>query len=307
VRPGQALTRVERVEWLRLQVHPGFVEAIDEAGVAARVMASVLEVSVREGDAVAAGQVLAVLDDRDARAGLAQAEALLEAARAQALQAQLAFQRSERLLGAEAMTAQEWEQAQAADDAARAQAESASRAVEQARVALSWYRLEAPFSGRVLARAVEPGQLALPGQRLFSLYRDDRLRLRAGVPEQLASELEPGAELAVEFDHLPARTALLVRVLPPADARTGSVTLHLELPPSPDLRPGLLGRVLLPVGTRSALVLPRSAVEHIGQVERVRLAREGRVVIVTVRTGKLRGEAVEILSGLAEGEQVLLP
>ena len=96
-------------------------------------------------------------------------------------------------------------------------------------------------------------------------------------------------------------------MLPPADARTGTVTLHLELPPSTDLRPGLLGRMRLVVGQRSALVVPSEAVERIGQIERVQLARDGRVVPVTVRTGKLQGDRLEVLSGLAEGEQVVLP
>jgi len=304
---ARALGRVERVELARVQVHPGFVEASDEVAVAARVLASVLAVPVREGDPVSAGQELVVLDDRDARAQLAQVQAGREAAEAQALQAELAFQRAQRLLDSEALTTGEWESARAARDAAQAQEERAARAVDEASVALSWFRLSAPFAGRVLEREVEPGQLATPGRALVTVYREEQLRFSVAVPEERAAELVVGAEFALEFDRLPARTARLARVLPPADARTGTVTLHLELPPSTDLRPGLLGRLQLVVGRRTALVVPRTAVERVGQVERVQLVRDGRVVPVTVRTGKAQGDALEVLSGLEAGEEVLLP
>lgn len=307
VAAGARTARVVRERVAVALVHPGFVEAVDPAAIAPRVMAALLDVNGREGDRVEAGDTLVVLDDRDALARLAQARAALAGAEAQAVEARLARERAERLRDASALTEEAWERARAAHDAATAQVERASGAVDEALTVLSWFRLEAPFAGRVLARHADPGQLATPGRAVLELYRADALRFRVAVPEERASALAPGAACTIEFDRLPARTATLARVLPAADPATGTVTLHLALAPAEDLRPGLLGRLALPVGEREALLVPAAAVERIGQIERVRLVRDGGATRVTVRTGKAHGERVEVLSGLAEGEEVLLP
>lgn len=302
----EATARVERRTLGSVETHPGFVEAIDPATLAPRVMASVIEVAGREGDAVARGDVLVVLDDRDARAKLAQAEAALEAARAGARQAELALDRARRLHESEALTTQALEAAEAAHDGARAQVQRASEGVEEARTALAWFRLEAPFDGKVLERGADPGDLAAPGRPVLRLYREDRLRFRVAVPEERAADLSTGSTHRVVFDRLPPRDATLTRVLPPADPRTGTVTLHLAPASIEDLRPGMLGRLQLAGGERAALVVPADAVERIGQVERVRLVRDGRAVPVAVRTGKRHDGLIEVLSGLAEGEEVVV-
>jgi len=304
---SQATAVVEERTLQSVQVFPGFVEAIDPADLAPRVMAGVAEVTVREDDAVEEGQLLVRLDDRDAVARHAQAQAAHEAAAAQALAARLAFERADRLLAGEAVTTQEWETARAARDGAAAGEERAARAVEEARTALSWFELTAPFAGRVLSRDADPGQLAAPGQALVSIYRPDRLRFAVAVPEERAAGLQPGVELAVAFATGEPRPATISRVLPGADPRSGTVMLHLDLASPTALRPGQLGRVSLVTGKRPALVVPARAVERIGQVERVRLVRNGASVPVTVRTGKAHGDVVEVLAGLAAGERVLLP
>ena len=304
---AERTVRVQRRVVPMVQVHPGFVEAVDPAEIAPRVIATILEVKGREGDPVKEGEPLVALDDRDARARHAQARAALEAARAQARQARLAFDRAQRLHEAEALTTQEWESARAARDGARAHVERAQEAVEEAEAALTWFELRAPFAGRVLARHADPGDLASPGRAILSLYREGRLRVRVAIPEELSGAVAVGDELELTFDRLPPRRAVLTRILPPADPRTGTVVLHLDPEPSGDLRPGLLGRLHLSVGEREALVVPSGTIERIGQVERVRLVRDGAVVPVTVRTGKEHDGLVEVLSGLAELEEVVLP
>ena len=307
VGPNDQLARVERQTLARIRTYPGFVEAIDPASLAPRVMASVLEVHVREGDPVTKGQLVVRLDDRDALAKLAQAEAGLTAAKAEATRSELAFQRAERLLEADATTQSAWEAARAARDAAAAQVEGAQQAIDEAQTALTWFQLSAPFDGRVLELNVDPGDLATPGRPVVRIWREDRLRFRVAVPEECASEVQVDKRLQVLFDTLPAQDAPVERILPPADARTGTITLHLTLEPGAGLRPGLLGRLQLPEGQREALLVPALAIEHIGQVERVQLVRDGRLESVTVRTGKTHGHLVEVLSGLSEGEQVLVP
>lgn len=305
--PGERAVRVESRTLARSQSQPGFVEAVDAAHMSARVMASVREVAVREGDRVESGALLLALDDRDARAKLAQAEAAREAARAQATAAQLAFERVERLQRGGAATEQELEGARAVHESAKAAHELAQQGVNEAQAALSWFEVRAPFAGSVLERNVEPGQLATPGQPLLTLYREDQLRVTVAAPAELASRFGVDVECELEFDTAPARRGRIERVLPSADASTGSVTLHIALDDVTGLRPGQLARLIAPVGEREALLVPFAAVERIGQIERVRVVSSGRVSPVVVRTGKRHGEFVEVLSGLRAGDEVVAP
>jgi RND family efflux transporter MFP subunit len=317
-RPGSAgvATPVVRSEAPLLHLHPAHVEAIDPARIAARVMAVVREVSVREGDEVAAGAPLVQLDDTDAVARRAQARAALEAADARITAADLAFDRAERLQATGSSTAQAFESAQAERDAARATGTAAREALAEAENALAWHHITAPFAGRVLSREVERGDLAQPGRVLVSLYRPDALRVVAALPERYAAELQAGALLSLEFAGLAPLVRPATRVLPMSDAATGTVTVHIDLDAEPSagerealhttLRPGVLGRVGVPTGTRARLVVPAGAIERIGQVERAWLVREGHAQAVNVRTVPAEAGLVEVLSGLVEGDTVLV-
>ena len=119
----------------------------------------------------------------------------------------------------------------------------------------------------------------------------------AALPERHA-QAEP--KLWLDFTGVTPRAANVTRILPESDARTGNVTVQLDLRAevlaSGALRPGTLGRVGLPVG----------AIERIGQVERAWLVREGHALAVNVRTAPASAGMLEVLAGLAEGDQVLV-
>ena len=288
------------------RTYPGFVEPIDPAQISSRVMATVLEVRHREGDAVEAGDVLIQLDDKAARTRLAQAQANLLTAQAGALQAQLAYDRAERLKQAEAFTPQEWESARAHRDATQAMAAQATDAVEEAQTALDWYTLKAPFDGLVLERNIHPGDLASPGQPMMQLYRPGSMRFAVAVPEDLAPRLELGKSMHLQLQGR-KQDAQLIRTLPSSDPRTGMVTLHFALASSEPVLPGLLGRLEVTIRDRETLVIPAEAVRRVGQIERVQWVREGKLVPITITTGKSHDGWIEVLTGLAEGEEVYIP
>lgn len=293
-----------------LEFHPARVEAVDPARLAARVMASVTEVLVREGDDVAEGALLVSLDAKDAEARRAQALAGVEAANARLTAADAAYERAEKLLAGGNLTPQAFEGARAERDAARALEDVAREALGEANTALAWHRISAPFAGRVLERAVERGDLAQPGRTLVALYRTDALRVVAGVPERHVDLVAAGRTVALDFGAGGSLELPISRVLPETDSGTGTLLFHVDLPADVlvgrDLRPGALGRVGLATGERTRLVIPEAAVERIGQVERVWLVREGHARPVNVRTVPGNGDDLaEVLFGLEEGDRVL--
>lgn len=305
--PSAARARVEaRTVPGTLPLH-GYVEAVDAAGIAPRVMATILTIGAREGDDVQAGAVLVELDDTEARARVDQAAAAVQAADSSAEAATLAWERAQRLREHDASTQQDWEAARSAHAVAIAAQARARAARTEAETNLGWYRLVAPFAGRVSARLGEPGQLALPGQPVLSLQRDDRVRFAVAVPAVLSDGVKVGDPATIAFDGLSDRPARVARVLPTTDPRTGTRTVHFELADVSGLQPGRMGRCELAHGTRTALVLPAGAVQRIGQIERVMLVSGPAPVPVIVRTGKTIGGAIEVLGGLRAGEEVLLP
>ena len=327
--------RVEEVRELRAAI--GTLAPRRLVGVSPRVSASVIELAPAEGELVAAGDLIARLDERDLAARVSAAEAAHAAARArvEVAGAELArtkaerqragseLGRTERLLEGRASTQRELERAQAADraaaaavgaaeasvEAARAAAEAAGKGVEGARIALGWAEIRAPQAGVIADRPTEEGELASPGKPLVLIYDPSTLRLEAAVPEGDAHLVSPGAYVQVE---VPAADLLLEaqieEIEPMADPASRTVLVKVSVPAGIGLRAGQYGRLRYVIGSREVLSVPAAAVSRTGQVELVRvLGDEDRPIARHVRTaGPLEGGRVEVLTGLAEGERVAL-
>jgi len=184
----------------------GTVIGMDEAMVAPRIMARILEIRVREGNKVKKNEVLAVLDAREIEDAVSQTRAGLEAARAGAAAAHTGFlavrdatARAKKLFRAKAISKEQWDRAGAANAAAQARFEAAKAAVivakkrvDQAFTRLGYAKLKAPFDGLVAARLKDPGDLAVPGRPVLKLVRGHAIRVRAQVPANDFTALKVG-------------------------------------------------------------------------------------------------------------------
>ena len=305
--PGRAVP-VEKSEIEDFLEWPGTVRARVEARPASRLMARVREVKVRAGDPVKAGDPLAVLDDRDVRARVDQARAALAAAEAQAAQARAEHARLRALYDRQAATPRDLEAAEARAKSAAAQEAQARDALREAEVLLGEAVVRAPFDGVVAEKLVEPGDTAVPGRPLFVLHDPSRLRLEVQVPESCASRLSAGMDVRVRIDALgDDRSATVEEIAPVADPQSRTFLVKAALPAGLAIRPGTFGRLLQPCGKRRALLIPAAAVSRAGQIETVRVLEEGGAARHRhVKTGKAHGDRLEVLSGLREGETILL-
>lgn len=265
-----------------------------------------------------------------ARSRLQGAKAQLEAARAQAVEAEEDFRRIQQLYQDRAATGQQLDRAraqkataQARERAAKEEVEAvqaelqrieaqkgeAQAAVAEARVMLSHTIILAPFSGRVTRKLVEVGDMVAPGKPLFILETSSEPELHAVVSESLLPALEVGQRLEVQVDSLDRTLEGSVReITPAADPATRTVMVKVSLPKGQGLISGLFGRIRIPFGTYQALVVPRGAVRQVGQLHLVDVkGPDGHPERRFVSLGNLQGELVEILSGLQEGEEVVLP
>ncbi|NJD19943.1 MAG: efflux RND transporter periplasmic adaptor subunit [Gemmatimonadetes bacterium] len=338
--PVVTVTSLQRQDVVRTLVLVGRVRAPSRSRLGAAVSGTVQEVRVREGDGVEAGQLLVQLDDREARARVVEAEAALaevtasvratvEQAEKEATLAQRDLERVQAVAREGGLTRQRVEQAEqrAADaksrlDAARAQAgpdaqgrgiatvERARASLEAARARLELTRVEAPAAGTVLTRDVEPGDAAQPGRTLLELALEGVTEIVVFPAEENLAGIQVGSPATASADaypdqSFPARVSL---VAPSVDAAQGTVEVRLLVEdPPPYLLPDMTLSVNIEAGRRpGAAVLPEDAVRGLGTPEPwVAVVREGRLERRDVEVGLRAGTWVEILSGLAEGEQVV--
>lgn len=306
-----ALARAERQELPRLVTLRGSVEASRAAAVSSRVMAAVTAVHVRAGDRVRRGQPLVDIDPQAAGGQLSQAQGALAQARAALSMAERNHERFTALAADNAASQLELDQATMQRDQARGAVEQAEGAVAAAAAVAGDARVVAPFDGRVVRRLVEVGDLAAPGRPLLMLESEGGRRLAVPVPESTAvtAGLAPGSTVEVALDSRPGLgtlTGTVVEMTPGADPQTHSFEVKVELPEE-GVPTGSAGRARVPVGMRSAVVVPAAAVHRQGGIVMVVLRdAEGRAATRVVTLGETLDDGrLEVLSGLAGGETVL--
>jgi RND family efflux transporter MFP subunit len=338
---AEATTRVEARQYPMIVEQAGTVRTRTEAQVSSRLMAQVQEVMVREGDTVRGagpeGQatILAKLDDRDIQAKLQQAQAqvaslqrALGAALAQQQSAQAVLQqagadltRFENLVEAKAATQQQLEHARTQRDTAqaqvlaaqglveqtRAQQVGAEAAVREAQIMLSYAVIKAPFDGKISSKKIDPGDMVAPGQTLFVVESPSEPQLHAMVSETVALHLKAGQTLPVRIDAPQREFEAVVReIVPQADPLTRTILVKVDLPKDAGLVSGLFGRLRVPIGDYSTLVVAKDAIRRSGQLYLVQvLEKPGVPVRRFVQIGPEHGPLVEVLSGVQEGDEVV--
>jgi RND family efflux transporter MFP subunit len=288
----------------------GSVRAVNTSLVKARVAGEIVRLTVREGDAVKAGQVLVEQDAQELELRLRQAEQQLASARAQAEIAQRALANNRALVGQGFISPTALEGAVSNDAAAQAAVASAAAAVDIARKARADAVLLAPISGLVAQRLAQPGERVGVDARILEIVDLSRLELEAAMAPQDVAALRVGrpARLQVEGLAEPVR-AQVARINPSAQPGSRTVPVYLALQPHPGLRQGLFATGRIEVERRRALAVPASAVRTDRPRPYVLRLDGDRVAVRTVALGaraEVDGVAwVEVTEGLARGDRLL--
>jgi multidrug efflux pump subunit AcrA (membrane-fusion protein) len=136
------------------------------------------------------------------------------------------------------------------------------------------------------------------------------MQLVASVRESLIDRIRKDQVLSVQIDALRREChGTVTEIVPESDVSSRSFLVKVSGPCPPDIHSGMFGRLLIPMDPERWLVIPRTAIRRVGQLEIVDVADAGGQTLQrrVVRTGRTRDNDVEILSGLREGEQVALP
>ncbi|MBO6633021.1 efflux RND transporter periplasmic adaptor subunit [Parvibaculum sp.] len=274
----------------------GTLQADQAITVTPEITGVVTSIDFEDGERVEEGEVIITIDDKDLKARLAQAEARLTLTRAN-------YQRAERLLKQGSGTAR-------ARDEALNDFKSAEAEVAATKTALDKATITAPFPGIIGLRQVSLGQFLTAGEPIATLADVDNLRIDFRVSEVFLTQIKKGQDVSVAFDALPGETYKgVVSAIDPVVSVDGRALSVRALLPNDDgkLRPGLFGRVEIVTEVRNSIMLPESSVvaSPTGG-EAVFVVVDGVAKITPVKLGERRPGEVEILSGVEEGDTVLV-
>lgn len=285
----------------------GTVQAEQLAAVTSRVVANVVEMRVAAGQRVAAGDVLVVLDDRDLRHRVEQAQDAVRGADATMAQAQSDYKRDKPLFDQQVITPYDFEHTQTNLKTAEANLHRLQQAESEAEVNLSYAVIRSPFTGVVVDKLANVGDLAAPGKPLFTMYEQGRLWLEANVPEDLLAGIHIGEVRTLRID---ARDRELrgrvVEIVPSSDPATRTVVVRVHLEDTREIVPGMFGRLLIPSAPEQVLTVPAAAITRAGQLTMVDVVDHDHVERRAVQLGRAIGNRLEVLSGLAAGDTVVL-
>jgi RND family efflux transporter MFP subunit len=317
----------------------GYVVARREATVSAKITGKVREVRIEEGQHVEAGQVLATLDDVDARAALGVVEAELAATRSQAAEirtnlanAEREYDRQQGLADRKLTSLQALDTARTQAEALRArlasQLETEKVGLEQlaqARVQLDNTIIRAPFSGVITVKAAQPGEIVSPLSAgggftrtgIGTIVDMDSLEIEVDVNESYINRVTPGQRVEAVLNAYPdwKIPASVIAIIPTADRAKATVKVRIALGqkdarivPEMGVRVSFLedARPEDAAATARAVLVPQGALRQDGAQDVVFVVRDGSVRRRAVSAGASVGALREIRAGLTAGDLVVV-
>jgi RND family efflux transporter MFP subunit len=285
------------------------------AAVAPAVAGRILEVRVREGDPVAVGALVAVVDAAPLQSAAEEAEAVVASAEAGAAVADAAMARARRLLAAGIAARRDAEDAEARAAAAAAELRAARARRDVATGQVDRARVRAPIAGTVIRVLRRAGELVdgTPATPVVEIADAAVLELSATAPAADLARLAAGDRAEIRLDALPGEAVpgRVVALSPAVDPATslGSARVALQPPASVHALIGLAGQARIRLAERQGVLVPAAAVRRgaRGQTEIVVCKGEGekaRAQVREVKLGARAADSVAVLDGLAAGEQV---
>ncbi len=191
--------------------------------------------------------------------------------------------------------------------ALEAQLKQALAALTAAQVQLSYATVTAPFPGVVVKKHVDVGDMASPGMPLITIVDPTAFRLEVVVPEGYVKSIRLGDAVPVTIEALGRTiTGRVYEIAPGADPVSRTFTVKIRLPQVQGLMVGMFGRAEFKTGERTGIFVPQNAVWKEGSLEGVFVVENSVAYKRVVTTGKTFGNLVEVLTGLKEGEWVVV-
>ena len=290
----------------------GKVMASNSTDLATRIMGFVERINVSVGDKVRKGEVLLSINYSDLQAKLAQAKAGILEATASYTNAEKDYQRFKNLFASNSATQKELDDMAANFETAKARLEAARQIQNEVNAQFSYAEIRAPFNGVVTNKFIEKGDIANPGIPLLSMESPSTFEVFASVPESAIARIKSGSEVEVIIKSINEQVKGIVSEVSTSARNTGGqYEVKVELIEKPaDLRSGMFATVHLHMEeeiTTPMIMVPEQAIVYRGQLTGIYTVSQSNTAILRwLRLGKAQEDTVEVLSGLAPGEEYII-
>jgi multidrug efflux pump subunit AcrA (membrane-fusion protein) len=298
---------------------PGTVQPRNRIPLACQINGFVHEMRVRAGDRVRSEAQQAHQAALDMQA----------ASKAAAELADQTYTRYQKLFESRSVSPQEMDEVRTRRDSARAELASRESMVAaskdrikqveakisqakaqagRAEVLMSYTRILAPVNGVVVERSADAGAAIFPGSPLLVIETTARPQVLASLPTKDAGHLLVGMTIRLkQSDSVPSVEGRVSEIIPQSNSGTHSVQFKVDLPPDTPVVHGQYMKLEVPIGTRDALLIARSAIREAGQLKGLFIVDEAaRARFRLVKTAPCDSEQLEILSGVEEGESIII-
>lgn len=299
----------------------GIVRSRTTSRVGSRIMGTVSSVMIEEGEVVGKGQLLMTLDGERQQQRLKTAEQVyqealnnLDLAAEKKRLSKITFSRYKNLYDEDAISGQEMDEIEVKRNIAVIEHERATAGVEQAlanlkdaRITYGFSRIKSPVNGIVAEKYVDEGTLVTPGTPLVTIEDNSSYRLEANVNEQLLKNITTGQTVSIHIVSLDQKLeGQISEIVKSVDPETRTFVIKVELN-NPQLKNGLYASISVPYDKIKKILVPAEAVVRKGQLEGVyQVDEQGVISYALVKTGRLYEKEVEILSGLKEGDRIIV-
>ena len=303
------LVQLKTIDLVQGLAISGPLRAANTAIVKARVAGELQGLTLREGDRVTAGQVVARIEATESQARVRQAQQQAEAARAQVDIARRSFENNRSLVDQGFISKTALDTSQASLTAAEASYRAAQAGADLVAKSLEDTVLRAPMAGLVAQRLAQPGERVAIDTRILEIVDLSRLELEASISPADSLLVKTGqvARLSIEGATAPL-TAKVVRVNPSALSGSRAVLAYLAVQPNAGLRQGLFAQGTLTTGSLSLPAVPLTAVRTDKPLPYVQLIQDGAVLHQTVELGargERDGQSMIAIKGLSENALLL--
>jgi len=302
----------------------GYVVARTRASVSAKILGRLATLKVHEGSFIQRGQVIATIEDADARAALAAERGAENVVAVELIQAKRDLARAQELRKSGLNSTSDLENAETHVASLEAQLEAAKGQTELARANLENTRVLAPFDGTVLRKDAEVGEIVAPSSAGGGLTRTAivtmadlaTLEVEVDVNEAYISQIRGTQGARITLDAYPdtSFSGRVRQVVPTADRQKATVQVKVSiLDHDPRILPEMGAKVLFENASHEAMhlaprrvLVPSAAVVQGKDGAHVWVIEDGKVKSLAVELGETREDQIEIRSGLSGGESVVL-
>jgi membrane fusion protein (multidrug efflux system) len=273
----------------------GTLEAEREVDIVARTGGPLVALNTEEGVQVSAGDLLAQIDEAEARAQV-------EISRVALQDAEMVYNRAKASLENAVVSQEVYDTALSALESAKAQ-------LAGNEIQLGYTRITAPFDGLIIQRAVKFGETVTAGQQVFRISDFDPLLCVIGVPERDLARLSVGQPAALRVEAFPGEQfqGRVLRISPVVDAATGTIRVTIAVDRQGRLSPGMFAGVRLVTDVRQdALIMPKRALSLESLADSVFVVEDGVAYRRNVTLGYEEDDRVQVTDGLARGDRVIV-